>query len=344
MTDLSLDGFTSAVRREFEHVAKGKGLDFSVEIAADCPTGVVSDPQRLRQIVTNLLANAFKFTEHGSVRMLVSLAEGGWNPGCAPLENAPSVVALSVTDTGIGIEADQQGRVFEAFAQGDGTTARLYGGTGLGLSISRELAGLLGGEIALVSEPGKGSTFTVYLPGGHTDPAAPFAVAVGVAPAAPEPPATDPPTWQLVDHTQTEQVAGPPKDGAFSGMKVLVVDDDFRNIFAMTALLERGDAHVTIADSGAEALAALERTPDIDIVLMDIMMPVMDGYSTIRAIRAIAQFASLPIVAVTGKVMPGERERCIAAGANDFIPKPVDTAELFAVLRPWLPATAKSPA
>ena len=127
-------------------------------------------------------------------------------------------------------------------------------------------------------------------------------------------------------------------------MKILVVDDDFRNIFAMTALLERSHADVVVAESGADALAALERTPDIDLVLMDIMMPVMDGYDTMRAIRAIDRFASLPIIAVTGKAGSGERQRCIDAGANDYVPKPVDTAELLAALRPWLPTTPAQPA
>jgi CheY-like chemotaxis protein len=121
-----------------------------------------------------------------------------------------------------------------------------------------------------------------------------------------------------------------------SGPKVLVVDDDFRNTFALAALLERGHV-VIVADSGSQALVELEQHPDIDVVLMDIMMPVMDGYDTMRAIRAFEHFKSLPIIAVTGKVMPGERQRCIEAGATDYVPKPVDSAELFAALRPWLP-------
>ena len=115
------------------------------------------------------------------------------------------------------------------------------------------------------------------------------------------------------------------------GTKILVVDDDFRNIFALTALLERGHAEVFSAESGAEALAALERDPDIDVVLMDIMMPVMDGYDTMRAIRAHRTVQNLPIIAVTGKVMAGERQRCIDAGADDYVPKPIDTAELLTV-------------
>jgi hypothetical protein len=130
-------------------------------------------------------------------------------------------------------------------------------------------------------------------------------------------------------------------DDTFAGTKVLVVDDDFRNIFAMTALLERGHAEVTVAESGADALVALAQSPDFTVVLMDIMMPVMDGYETMRAIRAIDQYKDLPIIAVTGKETSGERERCLAAGANDYVPKPVNPAQLVIALQPWLPTPAQ---
>jgi CheY-like chemotaxis protein len=126
-------------------------------------------------------------------------------------------------------------------------------------------------------------------------------------------------------------------EGALAGTTILVVDDDHRNLLAMTALLERGRADVMTASSGPAGISALSQTPTIDIVLMDILMPGMDGYDTIRAIRAIDRFRSLPIVAVTGKVVAGERERCIDAGANDYVPKPVDTFELVEAISPWLP-------
>jgi CheY-like chemotaxis protein len=125
---------------------------------------------------------------------------------------------------------------------------------------------------------------------------------------------------------------------------VLIVDDDFRNIFALTALLERGKLDVVAAESGPDALAILEQRSDIDIVLMDIMMPGMDGYETMEAIRRLPRLAELPIIAVTGKVVGGERARCLAAGASDYIPKPVDTAELLEALNQWFPTTPRAQA
>jgi signal transduction histidine kinase/ActR/RegA family two-component response regulator len=319
-TELSLRELQSALAREFDQVAAGKGLAYAVDLTPDCPDVIVTDPQRLGQILKNLLANAFKFTEEGLVHLDVRMADDGWSPETRSLVEATSVVAFAVRDTGIGIEVAQQRRIFEPFAQGDGSTARLYGGTGLGLSISRELAALLGGELTVTSTPSQGSVFTVYLPVGDSAPAIraerpavpKAAVAVGSMPK-------------------------PLPDSVLAGLNILVVDDDFRNIFALTALLERGRANVTVAESGADALAILEARPAIDIVLMDIMMPVMDGYATIRAIRELDHLRELPIIAVTGKVVPGERRRCIDAGANDYVPKPVDTAELLSALAPWLP-------
>jgi CheY-like chemotaxis protein len=190
----------------------------------------------------------------------------------------------------------------------------------------------------VVSTPREGSTFTVFLPGDLVaevptkarttkvrdgedahDPSAASITAVAPAPAPA--PGRHPPL----------------DDKPFNGLQVLVVDDDFRNIFAMTALLERGSAEVTVAENGPEAITALEQNPDIDLVLMDIMMPGMDGYATIRAIRALPRFEALPIIAVTGKVVSGERQRCLDAGANDYVPKPVDTVELLTAIGPWLP-------
>ena len=344
LSEMSVLDLRSTMLREFEHVAHLKGISYSIELSPDVPAVLFSDSQRLRQVLKNLLANAFKFTETGEVRLQLGMATSGWSDSNETLATAPGVVSLAVTDTGIGIDEVQQQRIFEAFAQGDGTTARLYGGTGLGLSISRELVSLLGGEITVQSVPGQGSTFVVYLPAlavpaPPAAPVPPVAVSVPAPPVAPMAADERPVPTRLVEPARIVGDVDASTISDFDGARVLVVDDDVRNIFAMTALLERGHASVTVAESGPDAIAILERVKDIDIVLMDIMMPIMDGYATIRAIRQMDDLQGIPIIAVTGKVMPGERQRCLDAGANDFVPKPVDTAELFSALRPWLPSS-----
>jgi signal transduction histidine kinase/HAMP domain-containing protein len=341
MADMPLAQLCEELRSEFGPVARVRELDFSIDIRTGAPEAIVTDEQRLRQILKNLLANAFKFTSHGSVRVGVRDAVGGWSRGITSLADAPAVIALSVTDTGIGIDPAQHEHVFEAFSQGDGSSARAHGGTGLGLSISRQLAGLLGGEITVESALGQGSTFTVYLPTGGAGSG------THVMPTVREPVQQAAPPRHVPDEAPVGPGAGDPgRDGtaheSLEGLKVLVVDDDFRNLFAMTALLERLKANVTTAESGSAALDILSET-SVDLILMDIMMPVMDGYDTIRAIRADANWGATPIIAVTGKVVVGERQRCLNAGANDYVPKPVNTADLLISLDPWLrrPAGAR---
>jgi CheY-like chemotaxis protein len=267
-------------------------------------------------VLKNLLSNAFKFTELGDVTVTVGRPAIGWSPANGKLR-AGSVMAFSVSDTGIGITMEMQQRIFEAFAQADGTTARQYGGTGLGLSISRELVRLLGGEIVLTSTPDQGSVFTVYLPSVPENGTSAALLPVVKAPIAETP--------------------HPPAD--LAGMKVLVVDDDFRNIFAVTTLLERGRIEVVSAESGEDGIAALASTPDIQIVLVDIMMPVMDGYATMRAMRELPGRHDTPIIAVTAKVGAGERQRCLDAGASGYVAKPVESGpEFLFVLAECLPA------
>jgi signal transduction histidine kinase/CheY-like chemotaxis protein/HAMP domain-containing protein len=329
--ELPLVDLKAALERNFNHVADQKDVAFSVELAPDLPRTITTDSGRLRQVLKNLLANAFKFTDKGEVNVLVSTAVRGWNPANETLSRAASVTAFSIRDSGIGITAEMQRRIFEAFAQADGTTARQYGGTGLGLSISRELVRLLGGEIVLTSTPEQGSTFTVFLPSAREAEAGAASAAANLAREAPpqplEAPTTDVPT-------QPHRLAG----AGLAGMKALVVDDDFRNIFALTALLERGMVEVISAESGEEGVAILQRTPDIDVVLVDIMMPLMDGYATIRTMRDLPGREELPILAVTANVAAGERQRCIDAGASAYVAKPVETTELLLVLGEWLPS------
>ncbi len=605
--------------RTFRHVADGKGLEFAIDLAESCSgETITTDAKRLQQVLKNLLSNALKFTAQGAVKLRVERVSSGWSPSHSALNRAKSVLAFSVTDTGIGIPHEKQRIIFEAFQQADGTTSRKYGGTGLGLSISRELTRLLGGEIRLQSAPGAGSTFTLYLPQAYTAPvtsvnaerpmvsndrillsesarpagadaldfilagpsAAPLAVVhdidleddrhliqpgdpvlliveddvtfarilmdlahdrgikalvalrgsaalllarefnpgaitlditlpdmagwtildrlkhepetqhipvhvitgdenrrrglalgamtyleksitkdnlnaafdsirysieprtkkllvvaedeerranlrellggkgVEIIPAGSGGEAlavlkhsyldavvlglhlSDIPALQLVREIQADGGAQTPpiivfgaeklvpeyaeavrrlarasvvvyadtpdrmleesvlflhrsqadlseaqreilgairrSDSTLAGKTVLVVDDDVRNIFALTTVLEQHNLQVVHAENGRAGIDMLLSTPHVDGVLMDIMMPEMDGYETMRAIRRINEFRTLPIIAVTAKAMKGDRAKCIEAGASDYITKPVDLEQLFSVLRVWL--------
>jgi hypothetical protein len=310
-----------------------------------------TDAVRLLQLLRNLIGNAVKFTAAGRVCLRVAPAASGWTDNLYPtLSQAPAVIAFSVSDTGIGIAPDKQQLIFEAFQQADSGTARKYGGTGLGLSISRQIAHLLGGELTLCSAPGVGSTFTLYLPLGA-------AAAAELAPAAPWPAAVIAPAAGGAARAATFDcrasvveagpapltVASPSLNGrphetdlALAGRKVLLVDDDIRNVYATSALLERHELIVISALSGSEGLELLPQHPDTAAVLMDMMMPEMDGYETTRRLRAMNGYAVLPVIALTARAMEGDREKCLAAGCSDYLSKPVDTEQLQAILRDWI--------
>jgi CheY-like chemotaxis protein len=596
--ELPFDQLRDIVERNFKHEAESRNLLFHTEFAPELGRALVTDPKRLLQVVKNLLSNAFKFTERGAVRLDVRVADGGWSPDHPVLSGAPTVVAFSVSDTGIGISPDKQKIVFEAFQQADAGTARKYGGTGLGLAISRELAGLLGGEIRLQSTVGVGSTFTLYLPLIYQGPtvrkaeASPLATIPGGYKAVNLPaPSTekvdddrqnvqpgdstfliveddphyarvllglardhgfkgivttrgadalalareyhpsaisldiflpdmlgwtvlsqlkhdhelrhipvqivtleeqrqhglergafsylskpvtmdgleaafdrikdftvprqrellvveDDPTEQMSlvellgyddvkvttvgtgaealdvlrqQHTDCvvldlrlpditgfellEKIQQQPEmrevpvvvftgkeltdeeeerlramaksvvlkgvhsperlfdetalflhrpiagllpakqqmlkrlhqtDEALTGKQVLVVDDDVRNIFALSSVLERHGMRVQSATTGRDAIDLLQQNPNISLVLMDIMMPEMDGYETMRRVRQNPNFRLLPIIALTAKAMKGDRDKCLEAGASDYIAKPVNTEQLLSLLRMWL--------
>ena len=505
ISDWPLSELEPLLERTFRHVAEVTKLAFTIDLDPQLPNTLPTDPQRLQQILNNLLSNAFKFTEKGEVMFRSAPATSGWtNPD---LNTAEGVIAMTVTDTGIGIPLDMQRSIFEAFAQGDGTTSRKYGGTGLGLSICRDLVNLLGGEITLESEPGRGSSFTIYLPAGHVPPPrrrasdepvngstepipSPTSVAERQVPAlvarggtahallgetqpiaverhrvrrqyAPSPSAApdgsgrtktvlvveddavqrehivamaDPihaaavgvatgeealeqlavrhfdcvvvdlglpglSGWEVIDHIRanaalhsiplvvytardltrkeelrlgrvtksivikeirsperlreelTSMLAQPAEapaakpangngnaDPALAGKKVLVVDDDIRNIFALTAMLERQGMEVISVDNGQEAIQLAREDPKLEIALVDVMMPEMDGYATMRRLRELPTFKDHPIVALTAKAMKGDREKCIEAGASDYIAKPVNSEHLLSMLRAWLSA------
>ncbi|HYX67277.1 MAG TPA: ATP-binding protein, partial [Burkholderiales bacterium] len=338
---------TDYVERTFRQMAADKGLEFEVALDASLPATLETDGKRLQQILTNLLSNAFKFTSRGSVTLKLEAASGGWSAGHPALSQAGRAVAFSVIDTGIGIPASKQRLIFEAFQQADGTTSREYGGTGLGLSISRELARLLGGEIRVQSAPGQGSTFTLYLPieyhpvgqpGGEVRvyplaepkalPAEPRAARGESAAPAPAPV----PQLPAGKHEEEPELGG---------KRVLVVDDDIRNVFALTSALEAHGLRVVHAESGKEAIDLLKRSSDVDVVLMDVMMPGLDGLDTMRIVRKLDGYDSLPIIAVTAKAMIGDREKCMEAGADDYVAKPVNIDVLMATLSRLLAPAAQ---
>jgi signal transduction histidine kinase/DNA-binding response OmpR family regulator/HAMP domain-containing protein len=601
IADVAPSALASELDKGFRYQAEAKGLAFRIDFAPDLPPLLRTDFQRLKQVLTNLLSNALKFTSRGGVTLSARVAHRGWNRANPGLEHAPLVVAFSVGDTGIGIAPDKRRLIFEAFQQADASTSRRYGGTGLGLAISREIARLLDGELDVESEEGVGSTFTFYLPqqvaGVRTPPPPPPptpAPAPRPDPAASErtaaparaAPATAAPLlliieddpvfartlqdmahergfdtlvtssgedgftlarrdrpeaitldlelpdadgWDIADRlcadpatctipvhvisvrdhpvrsgrhgvasyttkpadlatlarvfadltaqiapplrvlllvghdldkreaitgvlagpgrmfdtvstaadalaalrrrpyqgivieldlpdedgmallrkirgdpqlaripavlfaertlepaiveqvaqldaavvggsgaplaAQAEAVsvflqrvrqgmgasdaagadprapqpdAGQPADDVLQDKCVLIVDDDVRNLFALTGLLENAGMDVNAVESGERALHQLDTRPGIDMVLMDIMMPDMDGYETTRRIRADARFARLPIIALTANAMLEDRSRCLAAGASDYASKPVDSEQLLAQLRVWL--------
>ena len=300
--------------RTFRHVADQKGLAFDIQMDPALPATMFSDPTRLQQILKNLLSNAFKFTATGGVTMLVE-----------PAADDPRSITFSVQDTGIGIPLDKHKLIFEAFQQADGTTSRKYGGTGLGLTISREMARLLGGAIEVKSAPNQGSTFTLRLP-----------ISYAGADVLPREDS------KAHETARDPRVPPLPADADFSGKKVLLVDDDGRNVFAITSILKARGMEVLHAENGKLALELLQAQGDVDAVLMDTMMPEMDGLDATRAIRSLARFRSLPIISLTAKAMKGDREKALSAGASEYVTKPVDPERLLAILHVWLRASTQS--
>ena len=304
--------------RAFRPVAMQRGLEFAIHVAPGAPPSVTTDRQLLHQILKNLLANAFKFTERGQVELRIEAAPAGRPFGSASLQRASAVIAFAVSDTGIGISSEQLGRIFDAFQQADTSITRKYGGTGLGLTISREYARILGGEVEVHSTPNVGSTFTLYLPLLPDELRVPTVPFVGPAVEAPTPLPPIPVTPE-----DTKRLAG---------KTILIVEDDARNLYSVTSLLERFKVHVIPANSAREAFARLREHPDTDLVLMDIMMPEMDGYQATREIRGMKEFTGLPIIALTAKATESDLARCKAEGCTDYVVKPADMQQLATVI------------
>lgn len=338
LSEVNLSEFPSNLERNFTHIADQKGLNFTINIAADVPTILQTDEKRFQQIIKNLLSNAFKFTEKGSVSVHVNKV-----PTDVTYAGVDYWLEVSIKDTGIGIPKEKHELIFQAFQQGDGATIRKYGGTGLGLSISSEFAKLLGGRLQLQSEEGKGSTFKLLIPSisnesvsAQTFAGASAEVATALEQSAKVIEDAPVPAKIVPAVPETEQPIMVDQEKVFYGKTVLITDDDNRNIFALKTALEQKGMNVLNANNGMECLDVLETNKNIDLILMDIMMPEMDGYETMQRIRELNEFTDLPIIALTAKAMKNDREKCLEAGASDYISKPLKLEQLFSVMHVWM--------
>jgi PAS domain S-box-containing protein len=286
-----------------------KGLNLHLSCPPEVPRYLMGDPTRLRQVLTNLISNARKFTEQGDIVVSVAMAS-------APQE--PLVLRFTVQDTGLGMSAAQVEGLFKPYAQADASIARKFGGTGLGLAISRELVELMGGRIWAHSEPGQGSTFRFELP--LTQDAR-----VAKVQTRSDDPARR--VWPVQDDSAL---------AAIKGARILLVEDNAVNQLVAVELLKHAQVEVTVANNGQEALTLLAQGP-FDCVLMDLEMPVMDGYTATAHIRANPAWAALPVLAMSASVLAEERARAAQAGMNAHIAKPVLPQALFAALLRWVP-------
>lgn len=332
MDDVYLETLPEVMNQYFLKTAEQKGIDFRIQLQSPLPETIVTDEMRLHQILRNLLSNAFKFTNEGEVALTISRVSLA-NPENNGAEK--DVIAFSVSDTGIGIADNKLLQIFDAFKQADGATARKYGGTGLGLSISQSLANLLGGSISATSREGQGSVFTLFLPLRREEPEVmqnPRLFLNEVAVTAPEINSAS-----VMNSTKIEMLLTPLEESLLNGRQVLVVDDDIRNVYALANALEQYDMKVITAQNGYECLEMLESgEANPDIILMDIMMPELDGYETTRQIRERLNLKQLPIIALTAKAMKEDRDKCIAAGASDYISKPLNINEVLSRMKLWL--------
>jgi PAS domain S-box-containing protein len=316
-----LEQLVNDILRAMSLRARQKGLALEAELPPDLPRIMKGDPGRLRQVLLNLVGNAIKFTGQGGVTVALSIGAE---------QDGRSEIGFAVRDTGIGVPVEKQHMIFEAFAQVDGSTTREYGGTGLGLAICRRLVILMQGRIEVDSAPGRGSVFSFTVPLQHT----------GVSEAAPLPPLAVLAPGESLNVNDPGMLIGegdlPPLPHApprRNGMRVLLAEDNPVNQRLAVRLLEKLGHQVTLVDSG---LAVLERAGrgGFDVILMDVQMPGLDGLAATRQIRLreLGQGGHVPIIAMTARAMAGDRERCMEAGMDDYLSKPVDSAQLREML------------
>ena len=325
--EVYFSSLVSTVERTFRHEAENHRISFEVTTDPALGRSMVTDPKRLQQVLKNLLSNAFKFTSEGGVKLNVFVATQGWSGEHVVLGGAPTVVALQVSDTGVGIPAEKQKIIFEAFQQADTSTSRKYGGTGLGLAISRELASLLGGEIQLQSTPGKGSTFTLYLPLRYVGPAAPAkpgdAPGIDVASLRSSASAEVRPPDRVVERVPDDRDALSPDDTT-----LLIVEDDPHYARILLDLAHDNGFKVVVAHSGADALE-LARRIEPSAVSLDVFLPDMLGWTVLSELKQDPRTRHIPVQMVT---LDEDRQHGLARGAFAFVTKPTSASGLDAAL------------
>jgi signal transduction histidine kinase/DNA-binding NarL/FixJ family response regulator/HPt (histidine-containing phosphotransfer) domain-containing protein len=305
MIDCSLGKLLNSLEFMMRPLAREKSLEFKVIPGSDLPDQIHSDPFRLHQCLVNLVNNALKFTDQGHVYLKTSLHE----------DNGKHSIRFDIEDTGIGIEEDRQQAIFESFSQADGSTSRKYGGTGLGLTVTKRLAELLGGELTLISEPGKGSAFSLSVPTGMDIIGQPLldrneALAQG---------AYESPTPETI---------------LFSG-NVLIAEDVEGNQTLMKMMLSKCGVDAVLTEDGNQAVQKAS-SQAFDLIFMDMHMPNMNGYEAVSVLRQ--QGDKTPIVALTANAMKGDEQACLEAGCNGYMAKPIDRRELLRVLAKYLPS------
>jgi PAS domain S-box-containing protein len=304
-----LDPILATIGNLFADHAEHKGLGFEVDVSPDVPRSLIGDAIKLQQILVNLIGNAIKFTERGKVALNITPRK---------IDLSQARLLFSVTDTGIGISADDREKLFQPFIQVDASITRRFGGTGLGLAISHKLLQLMGGKFSVASSPGVGTTFS-------------FELVLGVS-------AVSGLQKAELDKTGTSDWELENIGKALAGARLLVAEDDAINQQVIHELLNQSEISVKVANNGKEVLQLLKHNM-FDAVLMDVQMPVMDGIEATKRIRRQARFERLPVIALTAGVTTEERDRCMASGMNDFITKPFDPEKLIATLVNWIKPT-----
>jgi PAS domain S-box-containing protein len=324
-TQFELGPFCRHIEQMMRPIAEKKGLDFGLFAADNLPTVVETDSTRLNQCLINLIGNAIKFTDSGYVHINVSVEE---HPG------QPGRLCIDIEDTGIGIPKEKQKVIFESFTQADSSTTRKFGGTGLGLSITQKLIHLMGGELLLQSRPGQGSIFTIILPVALTDAPVQKELDFGSDQRSPE----------YCSGARSDRVESAPVHAAESEdqtcARVLVAEDSKANQILMKKLLERYGLEVILTANGKETLRQILRSKEFDLIFMDMEMPVMSGYQAADILRK--QGITIPIIALTANALEGDREKCLSAGCDDYLSKPVKAEDLAAILEKYLAQRVRS--